>query len=308
MRFLSSSALASAEKFRLAANCSAAETMRPVSFPPRVFAPRGLYRAQAAVSPVCGFGASTVTEPPAFSTAAMADCEAPATAKASLALSSPPQRRRTPCLARRSTPAFTSVSTSTCTAGSRRPASIACCTRPRLTSLKRLRKMLLNPRLGNRRCSGICPPSKPLMATPERAFWPLTPRPDVLPRPEPMPRPSRFLALVAPGRSLISFSRMTLPLSSRLVVDDAHEVSDLGHHAAHLRAVDQRPPLVHLVEAESDQRRALDAGAPDRAPDLLHDDRLPFCCIGHLANTFACRSSRLGFGLGRAVARAVSAA
>src|ERR1700674_5695186 len=35
MRFLSSSALASVEKFRLAANCSAAETMRPLSFPPR---------------------------------------------------------------------------------------------------------------------------------------------------------------------------------------------------------------------------------------------------------------------------------
>jgi hypothetical protein len=30
-----------------------------------------------------------------------------------------------------------------------------------------------------------------------------------LPSPEPMPRPSRFFALVAPGLSLISFSRMT---------------------------------------------------------------------------------------------------
>jgi len=93
-----------------------------------------------------------------------------------------------------------------------------------------------------------------------------------------------------------------------LVVDDAHEMSDLGHHAAHLRAVDQRPPLVHLVEAEPDQRCALDTGAPDRAPDLLHDNRLPFCCICHLANTFACRSSHLCFGLGRAVAGTVSAA
>ena len=32
--------------------------------------------------------------------------------------------------------------------------------------------------------------------------------PEVLPSPEPMPRPSRFFALVAPGLSLSSFSRM----------------------------------------------------------------------------------------------------
>src|SRR5262249_41439930 len=34
---------------------------------------------------------------------------------------------------------------------------------------------------------------------PGRAFWPLTPLPDVLPLPEPRPRPSRFLSRVAPG-------------------------------------------------------------------------------------------------------------
>ena len=37
-------------------------------------------------------------------------------------------------------------------------------------SLKDLAKMLLKPRFGRRRCSGIWPPSKPLMATPERDF------------------------------------------------------------------------------------------------------------------------------------------
>ena len=64
------------------------------------------------------------------------------------------------------------------------------------------------------------------MATPERAFWPLTPLPEVLPSPEPMPRPSRFLAWVAPGLSLISFSRMTSLslLLCRVVFDDAHEM------------------------------------------------------------------------------------
>ena len=50
----------------------------------------------------------------------------------------------------------------------------------------------LKPRLGRRRCSGIWPPSKPsLWKPPERAFWPLWPRPAVLPQPEPTPRPTR---------------------------------------------------------------------------------------------------------------------
>src|SRR4029078_99893 len=119
------------------------------------------------------------------------------------------------------------------------------------------------------------------MATPERAFWPFTPCPEVLPRPEPGPRPRRFLAFVAPGLSLISFNRMELPLSSRFVVDDAHEVTDFGDHAAHLRAVDQGAALMHLVQAEPDQRRALNIGAADRAADLLHHNRL--LVFGHLA-------------------------
>src|SRR4029079_7227223 len=136
--------------------------------------------------------------------------------------------------------------------------------------------MLLKPRFGRRRWSGIWPPSKPLMATPARAFWPLVPLPAVLPSPEPMPRPSRFFALVAPGLSLISFSPMRHSLGFLLVIDDADEMADLGDHAAHLRAVDQGSALVHLVEAEPDQCRPLDVGTPDRASNLLDDNGLPF--------------------------------
>src|ERR1700736_5915564 len=66
--------------------------------------------------------------------------------------------------------------------------------------------MLLTPRLGKRRWSGICPPSKPLMATPVRAFCPLTPRPAVLPLPDPGPRPTRIRLLVDPGRGASSLS------------------------------------------------------------------------------------------------------
>src|SRR6266702_1011126 len=61
-----------------------------------------------------------------------------------------------------------------------------------------VRKMLVNPRLGRRRWSGIWPPSKPRMRLePEREPWPLWPRVEVLPMPEPIPRPTRFLFSLA---------------------------------------------------------------------------------------------------------------
>ncbi len=53
--------------------------------------------------------------------------------------------------------------------------------------------------LGMRRARGIWPPSKPMRTLPpERAFWPLCPRPAVLPLPEPAPRPLRLASLVEP--------------------------------------------------------------------------------------------------------------
>jgi len=64
----------------------------------------------------------------------------------------------------------------------------------RFTMLYSLRKMLVKPRLGMRRWSGIWPPSKPrIIREPLRERWPLCPRVDVLPMPEPIPRPTRFL-------------------------------------------------------------------------------------------------------------------
>src|ERR1700682_4643294 len=44
------------------------------------------------------------------------------------------------------------------------------------------------------------------MRTPERAVWPLPPRPAVLPLPEPMPRPTRMRFLREPALSAISLS------------------------------------------------------------------------------------------------------
>src|SRR6185369_2561386 len=160
--------------------------------PPRnvpLGAPTDLYRHQAGCSPASRLGARTVTEPPAFSTAATADLDAPHTVNATLALISPVPSNRTPSLARLSTPAFTKASASTGAPESSLPASIAACTRCRLISFSlSANAPFLKPRLGSRRWSGIWPPSKPLMRTPERAVWPLPPRPPVLPVPEPMPR------------------------------------------------------------------------------------------------------------------------
>src|SRR5262249_36286962 len=100
-------------------------------------------------------------------------------------------------------------------AASSLPASTAAWTLSRLTSLSlRANGEFLNPRLGSRRWSGIWPPSKPLMRTPERAVCPLPPRPPVLPQPEPIPRPTRWRLLRAPGLSASSCSFMTFPRSS----------------------------------------------------------------------------------------------
>src|SRR5208283_5727525 len=67
-------------------------------------------------------------------------------------------------------------------------------TRSRPITVYSVRKILLKPRLGRRRCSGIWPPSKPRISEePEREPCPLWPRVDVLPIPDPMPRPTRFL-------------------------------------------------------------------------------------------------------------------
>src|SRR3954452_21680907 len=132
--------------------------------------------------------------------------------------------------------------------------------RSRLISANSTRKMFVKPRLGRRRCSGIWPPSKPLMRTPERAVWPLPPRPDVLPLPEPMPRPTRMRFLREPALSASSLSFIVLSSSSSVMpglvpgmtqklfsLDDAHEVLHLGDHAAHRRRILQLGDPADLV-------------------------------------------------------------
>src|ERR1700684_3917484 len=140
--------------------------------------------------------------------------------------------------------------------------------------------MLLKPRLGNRRWIGIWPPSKPLMRTPERAVWPLPPRPAGLPLPEPMPRPTRVRFLREPTLSAISLSFIALsPYFQLFLADDADEMLNLGDHAADTGSVMQLGDPADLVELEADQRLALRVMAADRAAGLLDLDHL--CGLGH---------------------------
>src|SRR3954462_12537654 len=142
--------------------------------------------------------------------------------------------------------------------------------RSRLISANSTRKMFVKPRLGRRRCSGICPPSKPLMRTPERAVWPLPPRPEVLPLPEPMPRPTRIRFLREPALSEISVSfivrflylwgiraesgwRFRDDAPVLLLADDAYEMLNFRNHAANRRGVRQLGDPADLVELHPDQ-------------------------------------------------------
>src|SRR5579863_932464 len=237
MRFLSSSALAKADQLILAASCSAADAMAdslrgapqgrrlileyisPASRRPALAQgplPYGSLRRQTPPRRIAApheaeGGASwrnVLRLPPAFSIAAAALLDAASTSKAAFAVHSPTPRILTPSRRRVTTPAFMRLSIVIGSDALSFPASIARWMRPRLTSLRTTGAGGLNPRLGWRRCKGIWPPSKPLMRTPERAVWPLPPRPACLPLPEPMPRPTRVRGLDDPGLSLTSLSFM----------------------------------------------------------------------------------------------------
>src|SRR5438552_3104616 len=140
--------------------------------------------------------------------------------------------------------------------------------------------MLLKPRLGSRMWSGIWPPSKPAMLTPERDLAPFWPRPAVLPRPEPMPRPTRTRPFRAPLLSLISLSFMvlhSLSLLSRIPrpgqdglggLFDLHQMLHLADLAQHFGRALHFHGAAELVEPEADERRPLRLVAADRRSGL----------------------------------------
>src|SRR5438270_9543411 len=119
--------------------------------------------------------------------------------------------------------------------------------------------MLLKPRFGSRMWSGIWPPSKPAMLTPERALAPFWPRPAVLPSPEPMPRPTRTRPCRAPllSRSSLSFMFLhSLSLLSRF------GSSPLAGEEGWLGGLFDLQQMVHLLDLAEDFRSALDFNRP----------------------------------------------
>src|SRR5215471_2771711 len=169
---------------------------------------------------------------------------------------------------------------------------------PTFTTAKCFRLGALKPNFGNRRWSGLWPPSKPSKCMlPVRAFWPLPPRPAVLPRPEPWPRPTRFLrwreflgdrswwrlnmvprsvlTLCSPGASEIpkgDLARLA-PLSRpRLLVANflTDEVLDLEHHAANGRRVGQNAHLPHFPKTQAANGAPLGIRGASKALDQLH--------------------------------------
>src|SRR5690606_19977445 len=130
------------------------------------------------------------------------------------------------------------------------------------------KRALLKPRLGSRRMSGVCPPSKPgPLVPPEREAWPLVPRPAVLPWPEPVPRPTRLALRRAPGagRNSCSF------ISHFLHFD---QVADLKHHAPHRGGVFLDHRVVEATQPQRANRLLLIPPVADRAL-LPRDLQLP---------------------------------
>src|SRR5450631_1049414 len=112
---------------------------------------------------------------------------------------------------------------------------------------------------------------------PERAFWPLPPRPAVLPRPDPWPRPTRFLRCQLLRGRLRLFSVDMALLPSLLCATDpgrlarpdvarlaphrrlgfladslaVHQVAHREHHPPRGRTVLEHPLLAHSLQAEA---------------------------------------------------------
>src|SRR5439155_16222297 len=119
--------------------------------------------------------------------------------------------------------------------------------RSRLTMLNSLRKILVKPRLGMRRCSGIWPPSKPrIIREPVRERCPLCPRVDVLPMPDPIPRPTRLRFSVA-----FFGARIFDKFMARFLLHNLDQVRDLGYHPTDRRVVGTLNHLVQPGEAQA---------------------------------------------------------
>src|SRR6185436_579771 len=127
-----------------------------------------------------------------------------------------------------------------------------------------------------RRMSGIWPPSKPMrMELPERAVWPLPPRPEVLPWPLDSPLPRRLRRCLAPGRGFKSCKRITVlcsqARSGRLSLRNGCRRRGFGFHRDSAATIDffALAQLQQRVQCRFDDvGRVL--GTERLAEDILH--------------------------------------
>src|SRR5579862_5240060 len=118
--------------------------------------------------------------------------------------------------------------------------------------------MLVNPRLGSRRCSGIWPPSNPrFWLNPVPACCPLLPRVDVLPCPDPMPRPTRRRARFWPagGFNVLRFIGL---------LHHHQQMRNFLHHAAKRRGIRPFNDLVDFAQSERPHNLLVLLGGADR--------------------------------------------
>src|SRR5271156_5787791 len=136
------------------------------------------------------------------------------------------------------------------------------------------RKILVNPRFGKRRCSGICPPSNPRMREyPETDLAPLAPRPENFPRPEPIPCPTRCCLCFCPlgGLSWLRFIRASFIRPS--LFHYSQQVRNFLHHAAEGRGIRPLHHTIHFLQSQRSHNYLVLLGCTDDAADQLDLDR-----------------------------------
>src|ERR1700684_3432458 len=124
--------------------------------------------------------------------------------------------------------------------------------RPTFTMVYSLRKILVKPRLGKRRCSGIWPPSNPrIREYPKTDLAPLAQRPEFFPRPVPMPWPTRCFLCFCPAGGLNWLRFIAFPfIYSACLLNDRQQMRNLLHHAPESRSIGTLHDPVHFLESQ----------------------------------------------------------
>ena len=203
------------------------------------------------------------TVPPAFSTAATADFDAPCTESVTLALSSPAPRSRTPSLARRKIPAFTKAAASILARQIEPPGVDRLLETSEIDLVELERELnVAEAALGQAAMQRHLAALEALDAHARSRGLALA-------------AASAGLALAGADTAADALSRLARAgaaarvreVSSSLL-HHANQMRDLGDHAARRRRIDQFGDAADLVQLQADQRLTLGMLPAQRAADL----------------------------------------